>query len=132
MNPAGTMQHPLKSASHLGSAHDGAAHWWQQRLTAIALLPLTLWLLTALPVIAAGGYRASVEWLAAPWNAVFAVLTTMLMIHHAVLGLQVVIEDYVGRRALAMVLLIALRLAGWLAAAAGVVFIALIVLGTKS
>ncbi len=132
MNPAETMQHPLKTATQLGSAHDGATHWWQQRLTAIALIPLTLWLLTLLPVIAAGDYRAGVEWLAGPWNAVFAVLTTLLMTHHAVLGVQVVIEDYVGRRALAVALLILLRLAGWLAAVAGVVFIVLVALGAGS
>lgn len=89
------MASPLNRARGLGSAKDGVHHWWLQRVTAVALVPLVLWFVIA--VISASGmnhaeFRA---WVGSPFNAVLLVLLIVATFHHAQLGLQVVIEDYV-------------------------------------
>ncbi len=79
-----------------GSAQKGTGHWWRQRLTAIALIPLGLWFM--LSVAAAGdfGYGTTIAWLARPLNAVLLSAFVLTLLYHSKLGVQVVIEDYVS------------------------------------
>ncbi len=79
----------------LGSAKEGVAHWWAQRLTAIALVPLMLWLVGSIVELAGADIVAVESWIADPIVAVLLVLLLGTAFHHAQLGLQVVIEDYV-------------------------------------
>jgi succinate dehydrogenase / fumarate reductase membrane anchor subunit len=79
----------------LGSAKEGVAHWWAQRLTALALVPLTLWFVVGVVGLAGAERDALVAWVAAPWNATLMILLITATFHHAQLGVQVVIEDYV-------------------------------------
>jgi succinate dehydrogenase / fumarate reductase membrane anchor subunit len=79
----------------LGSAKEGVAHWWAQRLTAIALLPLTLWFVVQVVSLAGAPHAAVVDWIASPLPSLLLVLLIIATFHHAQLGLQVVIEDYV-------------------------------------
>jgi succinate dehydrogenase / fumarate reductase membrane anchor subunit len=79
----------------LGSAGEGTAHWWAQRLTAIALVPLTLWFVISIVMLTGAGRGTIVLWLARPFNIGAMLLLLGVGIHHAQLGLQVVIEDYV-------------------------------------
>ena len=113
-----SLRTPLARVRGLGSAKDGTMHWWMQRVTAVLLVPLSIWLLfCALPMIAAG-YADARVWLAQPLNA-FLILTLMLtVIYHALLGVQVVIEDYFHTRWLEVVLLTSIRLLAFLAALA--------------
>jgi succinate dehydrogenase / fumarate reductase membrane anchor subunit len=78
-----------------GSAHSGAHHWRMQRVTAIALVPLTLWFLASLLLLPDLGYLAVREWLAGSTHAVLASLLLGCLCWHSALGVQVVIEDYV-------------------------------------
>jgi succinate dehydrogenase / fumarate reductase membrane anchor subunit len=91
----------MARARGLGSAKEGVHHWWIQRLTAAALVPLSLWFVVSV-VMLAGATRAElVDWLSSPFSAGLLVLCFLATFWHAVLGLQVVIEDYVhheGRR----------------------------------
>lgn len=90
---------PRSAAQGLGSAGHGTRHWWAQRASAAALVPLTLWLVVALAGGAAGTHTALVLWLATPLNAVLMILLVIAAFHHAALGLQVMAEDYIHSRA---------------------------------
>jgi succinate dehydrogenase / fumarate reductase membrane anchor subunit len=89
------LRSPLGRARGLGSAHAGAAHWWAQRLTALALLPLTLWFICAVIRLAGEPRDYMIAWMSAPVPIVLMLALIVATFHHLHLGLQVVIEDYV-------------------------------------
>ena len=78
----------------LGSAHEGAKHWWHQRLTAGSNLLLVTWLVVSLLRLPLWNYHALVLWLSSPWASVPLILAIISVFYHLRLGLQVVIEDY--------------------------------------
>ncbi len=90
------MRSPLGRARGLGTAKAGAAHWWAQRLTSIALLPLTLWFLCAAVRMIGATRDDLVFWMAGPLQIVLMIALVIATFHHLQLGLQVVIEDYVN------------------------------------
>ncbi len=103
-----SLRSQLGRARGLGSAKEGVAHWWALRLTALALVPLALWFVASLISLTGGGHGAVQAWLADPFAAVLMVLLIGAVFHHAHLGMQVVIEDYVHtewRKIAAIVLL---------------------------
>jgi succinate dehydrogenase / fumarate reductase membrane anchor subunit len=89
------MQSDFARVRGLGSAKEGTAHWWVQRLTAIVLVPLGLWVAYAAVALAGADLATFKAWLAAPGNLLLMVLFVGAMFHHMQLGLQVVVEDYV-------------------------------------
>ncbi|MBL1147835.1 MAG: succinate dehydrogenase, hydrophobic membrane anchor protein [Pseudomonadota bacterium] len=89
------IQSPLAKARGLGSAKSGYHHWWMQRVTALALVPLSLWMLLHLPRLFAATYTDALTWMAHPWNSLALLLFLWMAFYHAVLGLEVVIEDYI-------------------------------------
>lgn len=111
-----TLRNPLERALNHGSAGSGVEHWWAQRFSAILLVPLTLWLVWTLAVLAGADYAAARDWIGAPWNAAMAVLLVGSSFYHARLGMQVVIEDYVHHRALEVTLHILVAAAAWIGA----------------
>jgi succinate dehydrogenase / fumarate reductase membrane anchor subunit len=88
------MKSPLNQVIGLGSAKDGTTHWWQQRLTAIALIPLGLWFAIALIGIDLGSHVAVTAWIRQPMTAILLSLTCGCVIYHSWLGVRVVFEDY--------------------------------------
>lgn len=104
------MRSPLGRVLGLGSAKEGVQHWWMQRVTAIALIPLGIWfVISALGMIGADR-AAMVVWMHNPMAAVFAILLIIAVIYHLALGLQVVIEDYVHSEAWKLASIIVVRL----------------------
>src|SRR5207247_332653 len=99
------MRSPLGRAIGLGSAKEGVDHWWAQRITAIALVPLVLWFVIAVIELAGADRAAFVAWLHHPVPAVMMVLLLIAAFYHSALGLQVVIEDYVAHESARFVLL---------------------------
>ena len=93
----------------LGSAKEGVHHWWMQRLTAIALVPLILWFVASLAGLAGAGHTETVEWLGSPLVAIAMILMVVATLYHAALGVQVVIEDYVHHEGLKFFWLIAVK-----------------------
>jgi succinate dehydrogenase / fumarate reductase, membrane anchor subunit len=85
---------PLAEARGLGSAREGAAHWWAQRVSAVALVPLTIWFLGSILALIGGDHSAFVAWLRSPVNAVVMVAFVIAVFYHMALGLVVVVEDY--------------------------------------
>ena len=104
-----SLQSPLGKVLGHGSAKDGTEHWWMQRVTAIALVPLTLWFLVALVGLDATDYSAVTSWIAAPLNAVLLILLLVTLLNHSQLGLQVVVEDYVHTHWLKVLTLMAFK-----------------------
>jgi len=87
---------PLARATGLGSAKQGSHHWWHQRLTALALVPLSLWFMYALLSMANADYATVVQWIRLPYVTILLILFIISLFYHAQLGIQVVIEDYIG------------------------------------
>jgi len=87
---------PLARARGLGSAKDGVGHWWAQRLTAIALIPLVVWFAVSLVMLSGADYTVVRAWIGAPLVMMLLTLIIVVGLYHGQLGMQVVIEDYVG------------------------------------
>ena len=104
------LQHPLGRVRGLGSAKAVSHHWWLQRATAIALIPLTLWFVYSALTLAAGDHASSVQWITEPANAILMILLILATFHHLQLGLQVVIEDYIHHEALKIGSLLVMKL----------------------
>lgn len=86
---------PLAKARGLGSAKSGFHHWWNQRISAIALIPLSLWFGFSLLLLPGANYTEVVDWIRLPWNAVLLISFIVSSFYHAFLGVQVVVEDYI-------------------------------------
>jgi succinate dehydrogenase / fumarate reductase membrane anchor subunit len=124
-----SLRTPLAKVRGLGSAKEGVEHWWFQRMTALALIPLTLWFVYAVIALSGADYKTVAAWAGAPLNAIFLVLLIATMFHHAVLGCQVVIEDYVHHEALKTVSLITLKFTAIVLAAASIFAVLKLALG---
>jgi succinate dehydrogenase / fumarate reductase membrane anchor subunit len=90
-----SLRSPLSKAIGLGSAGHGFSHWWWQRVTAIALIPLTLWFVYSVLSLFSASHGEVSQWLSAPFNATLMVLFVVTALYHGQTGLQVVIEDYI-------------------------------------
>src|SRR5690606_10353944 len=86
---------PLNRVLGLGTAKGAAEHWWVQRVTAVALVPLALWFAIALATLPDFSYATVVDWMQRPVTSVLLVLFVLAAGYHSYLGVQVVIEDYV-------------------------------------
>jgi succinate dehydrogenase / fumarate reductase membrane anchor subunit len=92
-----SLSSPLNRVLGLGTAGGAAEHWWLQRLTAVALVPLGLWFGGSLLAIPDFGYATVVAWVQRPTTSIFLILFVGAAAYHSFLGVQIVIEDYVGR-----------------------------------
>lgn len=125
----GGLRTPLGRVRGLGSAKSGTGHWWGVRLTAVALVPLALWLVGSIIAHAGTDHAGMVAWLSSPITATLLVLTIGVVFHHAVNGLQEVIEDYIHTEWTKIATLIAVKFAGYFLAAAGIISVLKIAFG---
>ncbi len=114
------MRTPLARAIGLGSAKEGVGAWWAERVSAVALVPLTLWFAASIIAHTGSDYATFIAWLKTPLTAIPMILLLVALFYHTALGLQVVIEDYVHSGA-KFVAVIAVRLGCCALATAGVV-----------
>jgi succinate dehydrogenase / fumarate reductase membrane anchor subunit len=114
------MRSPLGRAVGLGSAKEGVEHWWLQRVTAVALVPLGLWFVIAIIRLVGADVESVRDWVGSPLPAILLVLLLIATFYHAALGLQVVVEDYVHTELTKLGLLIVVRLACFAFAVAGI------------
>lgn len=112
---------PLKTVRGHGSAREGSGHWWMQRVSAVALVPLSVWFLSFAAAVNGADYLAVRYAIAQPLTAALLLAFIWAMFYHAYLGLQVVIEDYIHQRVLEVGLLVVIRLTFALAVMAGTV-----------
>ncbi len=115
-----SLKSPLGKVLGSGSAMEGAQHWWGQRLTALALVPLTLWFaFSLLGLQGLGNHGIIYAWIAEPWTGILLILLLISLLYHSQLGLQVVVEDYV-RGWISVATLIALKFIHIVLAVAGI------------
>jgi succinate dehydrogenase / fumarate reductase membrane anchor subunit len=103
------LRSPLGRARGLGSARAGSHHWWAQRLTALALVPLTLWFIFSVIHLAGASHQVVIEWLSKPLTLGLMLALIIATFHHLQLGVQVVIEDYVNDERIKMGTVLAVK-----------------------
>lgn len=118
----------LAKAVGLGSSRYGIEHWWAERISAVALVPLTIWLMACLIARTGSNYAGLVQWLRMPSTTIVMILLLIALFYHTALGLQVIIEDYVhSGLKFAAIAIIRLTCVGL--AVAGIVAILLVAFG---
>ncbi len=123
------MRTPLTRAIGLGSAKEGVQSWWMERVSAVALVPLTLWFFGSLIAHTSSSYAEFVLWLKEPLTASLMIMLTIVLFCHTALGLQVIIEDYVHSAAKFAAVII-MRLTSFALAVVGATAILRIALGS--
>ena len=123
-----SLKSPLGRVLGLGSAGTGTEHWLGQRLSAVAMVPLTLWFALSVLALPALDFPAVSAWVAAPLHAVLLVLLIVALVYHSSLGTQVVAEDYIHGSGLRVAVLTVLRLSHVALAVAGIFAVLLIAL----
>ena len=127
------MQKELRSdlgrARGLGSAKEGVGHWWRQRLTALALIPLSLWFVASVVFLTDTDHATAVAWLGSPVTLGLMVLFLGSTFYHAALGMQVVIEDYVGNHGCRTALIVLTNFACFALMVAAVISLLVIAFG---
>ncbi|ERJ18270.1 Succinate dehydrogenase subunit D protein [Salinisphaera shabanensis E1L3A] len=119
----------LASARGLGSSKTGVSHWWFQRVSAVALVPLTLWFVACLASQLGADYFSVTDWLSSPLQASLLAIYLAAIFFHSQLGLQTIIEDYVHHDGAKMALLIGLQLLNILLAVAAIFSVIMILVG---
>ena len=123
MKHQSSMQTPLGRVRGLGSAKSGLGHWWHQRLTAIAMVPLMVISVLIIAQIGLVDYQGAVNLVANPLVATWLLLLVLVGYFHAALGLQVVLEDYVAHEGSRMAAIIVVKMSLFALAALSVVSI---------
>ncbi|MCB8873581.1 succinate dehydrogenase, hydrophobic membrane anchor protein [Acidisoma silvae] len=111
---------PLGRVKGLGSAKSGVHHWWAERVTSVALIPLTLWFVFSVLSMAGHPQADIVHWVSHPLVAVLLIALIVASFHHTQLGLQMVLEDYVHEEGQRLIWLMVMRAIVWLLGLAAV------------
>jgi succinate dehydrogenase / fumarate reductase membrane anchor subunit len=100
-----SLRSPLGKVLGTGSAKEGVRHWWLQRLTSVALVPLTVWFVVSLLSLPSFEHVTVISWIAQSWTALLLILFILVATWHSQLGVRVVVEDYVhgGAKTLTLV-----------------------------
>ena len=114
------LRSPLGRVMGLGSAKEGVAHWWVQRLTAVAMIPVLIWFVIEIVSLTGAPRAAVVAWLHSPFAAIVTVLMLIAVFYHMALGVQVVIEDYIHSEWSKITLLVLNKFVAFALAAAGI------------
>jgi len=120
---------PLKNVRGLGAAKTGTEHFVNQRLTATALVVLSIWFLVFVVGLMGDDHAAAMAAVAKPWNAILVVGFLVAMFWHAQIGLQVVLEDYIHNSLLAVALQTTVKFIAVLGAIVSVFAVVRIALG---
>lgn len=120
---------PLARVRGLGSARDGTHHWWMQRVTAVALVPLTLWFTVSVLRVVGEDHASASAWLQNPFNAAVMLALLAAVFYHAYLGLRVVLEDYVHTSTVKVTSLLLIKFALVLLALVAMLSVARVFLG---
>ncbi|MCC2655929.1 MAG: sdhD [Panacagrimonas sp.] len=115
-----SLRSPLGRARGLGSAKDGTHHFWVQRVSAVALIPLALWFVFSVANLPGASYEQVHWWVGYPAVAVTLVLLIASALYHSMLGVQVVIEDYVGHEGMKITALLLSKFFHFAVAAASI------------
>ena len=104
-----TGETPLHKVQGLGASHSGTGHFWHERVTSVALIPLSLWFLYVMLGLSDTSEVTALQFLAHPWNAILMGAFVCFSLWHAYLGLQVVVDDYIHTAGMKIFLLLVIR-----------------------
>ncbi len=124
-----SLRSPLGKVLGAGSAKQGVHHWWMQRLTSVALVPLSIWFVVSLLSLPSFEHATVVAWMRQSWTALLLILFVLLAAWHSQLGVREVVEDYVHGAGARTVTLVSVTFAHALIAAAGVFAVLRVALG---
>ena len=124
-----SLRSPLRRVLGLGAAKEGVQHWWLQRLTSVALVPLAIWFVVSLLALPSLGHATVVAWMSQSWTALLLVLFVLVATWHSQLGVRVVVEDYVHGAGTRTLTLVIVTVAHALIAVAGVFAVLEVALG---
>ena len=127
-----SLRSPLGRVLGTGSAKEGVQHWWAQRLTSIALVPLSIWFAVSLLSLPSFDHAIVAAWMSQSWTAVLLVLFVLVGAWHSQLGVRVVVEDYVHATGVRTLTLVVVTFAHALLAAAGVFAILKVAFGSAA
>jgi len=123
------LRSPLAKAKGLGASGDASHHFWVQRLSALGLVPLVLWICFNIAFLPEANYATVVTWLQSPFNGIMTLLFVIVSLFHAQLGLQVIIEDYISSHAVRLFGVLFIKFLSYFLMAAGVYAVIKITLG---
>jgi succinate dehydrogenase / fumarate reductase, membrane anchor subunit len=124
-----SLRSPLGRVLGLGAARSGVHHWWVQRLTSVALVPLSIWFAVSLLTLPARDHAAVVAWMGQSWSALLLALFVVVAAWHSQLGVRVVVEDYVHGAGAKTLTLVLVTFAHVIVGAAGVFAVLKVALG---
>nr|VFJ46089.1 MAG: succinate dehydrogenase / fumarate reductase membrane anchor subunit [Candidatus Kentron sp. FM]VFJ55686.1 MAG: succinate dehydrogenase / fumarate reductase membrane anchor subunit [Candidatus Kentron sp. FM]VFK15640.1 MAG: succinate dehydrogenase / fumarate reductase membrane anchor subunit [Candidatus Kentron sp. FM] len=124
-----SLRTPLAQVRGLGSARDGAHHWWMQRMTAVMLIPLFVWFVGTMVAMGTGSHAEVVAFIRSPIAAGALLVLIVAIFYHAALGLQVVIEDYISTEGTQIGAIVIMRFVMSLLAAISVVAVFSVAVG---
>jgi succinate dehydrogenase / fumarate reductase, membrane anchor subunit len=127
-----SLRSPLGRVLGLGSAKGGTAHWWAQRVSAVALVPLTLWFMISLLSLPGLDYTTVRIWLSYPMSGFLTLLLVAVSAYHSYLGTIVVVEDYVHSAGMKLLALLTLRFLYVLAGGAGMFAVLRVAFGSSA
>ncbi|RVU82874.1 succinate dehydrogenase, hydrophobic membrane anchor protein [Leucothrix sargassi] len=120
---------PLSVAKGHGSAKSGTHHFWMQRVTAVALIPLVIWFCFSLAMMPEATYETVVAWMKSPFNSVMLILCIVASFYHLSMGLQVILEDYISNINVHMVSILVMKLGCFFFASLGIFSVVKIAVG---
>ena len=115
-----SLRSPLGRVLGLGAAKEGVHHWWVQRLTAVALVPLSIWFVVSLLALPSLDHATVIAWMGQSWTALLLIVFVLVVTWHSQLGVRVVVEDYVHGAGAKTLTLVVVGFAHVLIGAAGV------------
>ena len=124
-----SMRSPMSRVRGLGSAKDGTGHWWAQRLSALALIPLVVWFVASVVTMAGADYVIVRAWIESPVVAGLLILLITTVFYHAHLGLQAVVEDYVHHEGTKFAAILAIKALAIVLSLTGVLAVLTILFG---
>ena len=124
-----SMRSPLGRVRGLGSAREGVGHWWAQRMTSLALVPLALWFVASLVTLTGADHATARDWVAAPVPASLLMLLIVATFYPGALGVQVIVEDYVHHEGAKVAALIAVNAISLLLGLTGVLAVLTVLFG---
>jgi succinate dehydrogenase / fumarate reductase membrane anchor subunit len=104
-----SLETPLHKVQGMGSSHSGVSHFWRQRVTAAALIPLTLWFGVSVLGLVGAHEASTLAFLSQPLNAILMAAFVLILLYHMTLGLQVIIDDYVHSNGQKLFLMLLMR-----------------------
>jgi succinate dehydrogenase / fumarate reductase, membrane anchor subunit len=126
-----SLRSPLARVLKYGSAKEGVQHWWMQRLTSVALVPLSIWFAVSLLSLPSLDHTTVSAWMGQSGTALLLILLVLVVTWHSQLGMRVVIEDYVHDGGMKTLVGVLLTFAHVLLAVAGVLAVLKVFFGAS-